>query len=579
MGADLATGPGESSTISSAMADRAGWRTQAVRSFAFARHIPTTKMARRVMLAGRRQIEQALGWEPASAPAKLAEDAPLPLFAPRTGLARHAEEGWSFTFIGRSETCPGDAIDWRLGGAGPANQLWRMNLHYFEWAEAIDDTAFRAVLTDWVAANPPLARGADQDGWNSYTLSLRVVVWLQQLAARRGRLDPVWVGEMAVQCARQLRYLETHLETDLGGNHLLKNIVALLWGSAALTGRDARRWRTLGLKLLRRELAQFLPDGMHFERSCSYHAQTLGDLLEIRHALRRDPFEGELDAVIGRAAQVLADLTHPDGGTALFGDSGLSMARGPRELLEAARAITGRSYAPRGSFDLPAAGYAGLRHKRDLLLVDAGALAPADLPAHIHGDMGSFEWSVAGQRVIVDQGVLTYVAGEARDQSRSASCHNTLAAPGADQGDFFGAFRLGARFRLVERSVETGTDMLGVTVAHGGFVGQNGGPHHRRRIEANRGSIRIIDVIDRPLPGAAISFLLAPEVEVVADQGGVRLVTSAATCRIATDGELTIEAALWWPDMGIERPTRRIRVALIGLACHTLLSVKSRNGA
>ena len=60
MGADLATGPGESSTISSAMADRAGWRTRAARSFAFARHIPPTKMARRVMLAGRRQIEQCL---------------------------------------------------------------------------------------------------------------------------------------------------------------------------------------------------------------------------------------------------------------------------------------------------------------------------------------------------------------------------------------------------------------------------------------------------------------------------------------------------------------------------------------
>lgn len=549
------------------------------RSLAFVRHIPPAKVARRVALYGRRRIERALNREATAAPATFAENAPLPLFPPRASSAVSDGLGWRFTFIGRTEACPGKAIDWRLGGDGAANQLWRMNLHYFEWAEAIDDKSFRRALTDWVATNPPLAPGSHHDAWNSYALSLRVVVWLQQLAARRGRLDPAWVGEMAGQCARQLRFLETHLETDLGGNHLLKNIVALLWGSAALAGRDSARWRALGLRLLRRELAQFLPDGMHFERSASYHAQALADLLDTRHALRGDPFEGELDTVIGRAAQVLADMTHPDGGSALFGDSGLSMARSARELLETASTIGGRKFAPRGVFDLPDAGYAGLRGGGDLLLVDAGPLEPAELPAHVHGDFGSFEWSIAGQRVIVDQGVFTYVAGEARDQSRSASNHNTLAAPGADQGDFFGAFRLGTRCRLVKRSVETGADSLVVEAAHNGFVGQRGGAWHRRRIEAHRDSIEIFDSLDRPLPGAAISFLLAPEVEVVPDERGVRLRTKTATCRIATDGEVTIEDALWWPDMGTERPTKRIRVALDGLACHTLLSVESRNGA
>lgn len=550
------------------------------RSLAFARHIPPAKVARRVVLKGRRRIERALGWEAAAAPATLADDAPLPLFSPREPGAVRDGDGWRFTFIGRCETCPGSAIDWRLGGAGPANQLWRMNLHYFEWAERIDDVTFRAALTDWVTANPPLARGADQDGWNSYALSLRVVVWLQQLAARRGRLDPVWVSEMASHSARQLCHLETHLETDLGGNHLLKNIVALLWGSAALAGRDSPRWRALGLRLLRRELAQFLPDGMHFERSASYHAQSLGDLLDIRHALRGDPFEGDLDTVIERAAQVLADLTHPDGGIALVGDSGLGMARVPRQILEAASMIMGRKTAPRAAFDLPVAGYAGLRHGQDLLVIDAGPLEPGELPAHVHGDLGSFEWSVAGRRVIVDQGVFTYVAGEARDQSRSARFHNTLAAPQADQGDFFGAFRVGARSRLVRRTVECAAESVIVELKHGGFVGRRGGARHRRRIEAHRDMIEIFDSIDRPLVGAAISFLLAPEVEAIVEDGAtVRLSTPAATCRIVTDGEIIIEAARWWPDIGTEHPTRRIRVALVGLDCRTSLSVVSRNGS
>ena len=181
------------------MADGAAWRTRAARSFAFARHIPPAKILRRVLLAGRGKVERAVRWAPVSASAKLAEVAPLPPLAQRANSARHESGNWFFTFIGRSETCPGEAIDWHLGGAGPKNQLWRMNLHYFEWVEGVDDSAFRQALIDWLAANPPFAPGARHDAWNSYALSLRVVVWLQQLAVRRGRLDPAWVGEMANQ--------------------------------------------------------------------------------------------------------------------------------------------------------------------------------------------------------------------------------------------------------------------------------------------------------------------------------------------------------------------------------------------
>ena len=86
--------------------------------------------------------------------------------------------------------------------------------------------------------------------------------------------------------AAQLIFLEANLETDIGGNHLIKNIKALIWASAFFQGPDAARWRKLGLDLLARELtAQILTDGVHYERSPSYHCQRLADLLECRHAL------------------------------------------------------------------------------------------------------------------------------------------------------------------------------------------------------------------------------------------------------------------------------------------------------
>ena len=545
------------------------------RALAFLRHIPPRQIARRFILILRRGTERHLKPALSGSPAKLRDDAPLPLFAPRQKSCERTSHGWSFTFLGRHLVCD-DPIDWRLGGPGDANQLWRMNLHYFEWAEGLADRDFTPAVDQWIAAYPPFAPGADQDGWNAYALSCRTVVWLQQLAHRRDGLDRAWSAWVTEQVARQLRYLTTHLETDIGGNHLVKNIVALLWGAAAIESIEAEQWRSTGLKLLRRELGQVLLDGMHFERSPSYHAQVLGDLLTIRQALGGDPLGGSLDSAIRRAMQALIDLTHADGGPALFGDAGLTMAHAPDELRKAAEALTGKSFTPRASFDLPEGGYAGLRHEGDLFIVDAGPLGPDCLPGHAHGDIGSFEWSVSSERMIVDQGVFTYVSGEQRQASRRAANHNTLAAPDADQGEFFSSFRLGRRSRLARRVVEMSNGALHVEVGHDGLVGRNGGARHLRCIDAHRDEIVIEDMLDRRCPGASISFLVAPHVVVSQPEGEIMLTGDRATCRIATTGEATIEAAVWWPDMGVEIPTSRIRITLSGKSCRSTLSVLAR---
>ena len=255
------------------------------------------------------------------------------------------------------------------------------------------------------------------------------------------------------------------------------------------------------------------------------------------------------------------------------------MARAPADCLAAAAALNGQQVTPRAAFDLSGSGYAGLRSGADLLLVDAGALCPDALPGHAHGDIGAIEWSVAGERMIVDQGVFEYVAGERRQLSRSAAAHNTLAAPGADQGIFFGAFRLGARARIARREVSFAKGEMRLLVAHDGFVGPGGGARHERSIEASGDRIIIEDRLDRPLAGATIGFLIAPDVAVTRRESGIDLVGRRATCRIETDGEATIEEAVWWPDMGVEQPTHRIRIAVADRQCRTILTVLTRKGS
>jgi uncharacterized heparinase superfamily protein len=451
------------------------------------------------------------------------------------------------------------AIDWRGPGLGSEFQLWRMNLHYMEYLEEVGDADFVALTGEWIEANPPYARGAWKDGWNSYALSLRVVVWMQQIAARGGRAS----GPVLRSLAAQLRFLERNIESDIGGNHLVKNIKALLWASAFFSGAESARWRAAGLKWLARALSeQVLSDGVHYERSPSYHCQVFADLLEIRHALgSKSP--AALDDVLRLMAAATADVTHPDGLVAQFNDAGLHMAYAPGECLDVFETMFGARPAPRRTINLAAAGYFGLRSDVGYFIADCGRVAPDDLPAHGHADILSFEWSVRGQRIVVDPGVFEYVAGRRRDDSRSATSHNTLCLDRADQAEFYGAFRCGERPNVKLRRFEATDEALAFEGGHDGFTHLPGSPRHVRRFEV---SARRVDIFDR-VEGHAdrlgeIGILFHPDVAVEPIPDGLRLFSRGAVIHVQATRPMEVRDAVWWPDMGVERATKR---AVIGI--------------
>lgn len=535
------------------------------RQLAFARHLAPTQVIRRLLLKLRRQVEARLRPSLDAGQCRLAALAPVALLQSRSPLAQRTADGWRFTFLGRTASC-GTTVDWQLPGHSAGSQLWRMNLHYFEHSEGLDDESFGLLVDQWIAANPAYGSGSTEDSWNAYALSIRVTVWLQQAARRRLTLDPQLLARLVGSAARQLIYLERHIESDIGGNHLIKNIKALLWGALAIDCPAAARWRRTGLRLLEREFAQILPDGLHFELSPSYHCQVLADLIEIRHALGIDPFGGRLDTAITAAAQAAADLAHPDGMVAQFGDSGLTMAYLPAALGEACRRLLGRPTAPRRAFVLPDGGYCGIRDQDAAVIVDCGALGSGRLPGHAHGDMFAFEWSVGGKRLVVDQGVFEYVAGKRRQASRSTSFHNSVAAPGADQGEFFGAFRLGRRCRPAAVRAVASEQSLLVEGGHSGFVGPSGGVRHHRRIEATPRRIAVVDRLDRRLAGASATLLLAPDARpVAAGAGKIEIHGYSSPIEITASTPIEIEPAEWWPDMGKTIPTTRLRLPLTDL--------------
>ena len=246
-----------------------------------------------------------------------------------------------------------------VAGSGPIPwndrrhaKLWLYHLNYFDFlnvgfALPAEEPMLKAALEialDWCAHN---TKGSEV-GWEPYALSVRIINWLKFLArygrslelpGRAGRIDT-----LLVSLGAQVATLERRLEKDLLGNHLLKNIKALLFAGALLETPRSARWWAKGEELLEQELnEQILPDGGHFERSPMYHAQILEDLAELRllcaatgKNLSCSPLLAEK---IRSMARFMKGILHPDGEIPLFNDSVLGGARPPAELL-AARGVT-----------------------------------------------------------------------------------------------------------------------------------------------------------------------------------------------------------------------------------------------
>jgi len=530
------------------------------------RHVPPRQILRRLTTRVCERLEpwrvtghrKALDW---------AKDRPLPPLPPRHDLARQENDrlwlrvswGWrEFSWPPPWQPAP-------PGRESDSSDFAR--LHYMEYLESLPEDVVPGLIEAWIAGNPRRHPGALRLSWRPYNLSIRVVSWLQEIARRQWDLSATRWGPIRDSLAEQLGLLERFLETDIRGNHIIRNIRALLWGGAMFRGATAERWRRLGSVLLEAELEeQILTDGVHYERSPSYHCQVLGDFLDCRVALGPGELRDRLDSSIEAMMRALLLLTHPDGQVALFNDGSLTTARRPAELERGFRHVLGAPSPPScGAFALPQAGYFGWRGEAELFILDCGPLGPDYLIGHGHCDMLSCEWSVAGQRILVDQGTYQYLPGRYRQLSRASASHNTLAIEGAEQSDIYGAFRCGRRARAELLAFESRNNGFRFHGRHDGFRILPGSPMHERVVErSGQGNYRITDRLTAD-PGrkASIGFLLHPdcEIERLAPER-LRIHHPPAVVEIHADAPIAVEEAAWYPDLYVRVPTRRLRVPL-----------------
>ena len=482
-------------------------------------------------------------------PLILRTDLPQPIFEPRNEHAVVDKGEYQLTFLNVTRTF-NVPFDWHP----PEALLWLHKLHYMEFLEGLPDKAFIEIIDDWIEQVLPYRPGYWRDDWNSYSLSLRCLVWMQQFSLRHQGLPEDFRERLLSSLYIQLSFLEENLEVDLGGNHLIKNIKTLMWAGRFFNTETAHRWYMIAEDFLEKELQeQILEGGMHYERSPAYHIQVFADLLECLVVIDAGEVKEKLLEVLQSMAQVLANFTHPDGYISLFNDGGLHMSYAPLECLQVWEKLSGKQVVPQRVFKDGSAGYFGYRSDSHYVLVDCGKVAPDFLTAHGHGDILAFEWTVENKRFIVDAGVYEYNPGAKRDHSRSTKAHNTVTLDGEDQCEFWGSFRMARRANVTLLSYQEhphGFDLLG---SHDGYRYMTGAPVHERAYSVNRNEIQVQDEIkggDGQIVEARL--LLHPECSVEIVKEDVIISRDDVVVKLETESVVHIHKSVWFPDFGSE---------------------------
>jgi len=461
-----------------------------------------------------------------------------------------------FRFLNDNGTL--DELGWDKPGI---EKLWRYNQHYFDDLNAIDaPTRFDwhlALIRTWIAQNPPKIGS----GWEPYPTSLRIANWIKWALAGN-ELPPAALHSLAIQA----RWLARRLERHLLGNHLFANAKALIIAGLWFDGGEADQWLKIGFCILAREVPeQILPDGGQFELSTMYHALALEDILDLINITRKysaalncnqQKQQADWEARLPDMQHWLHALCHTDGQIAFFNDSAFGIAPTLKEL---------DAYASRLGFQAPTmvnapniwladSGYGRLTRDEATLLVDMAQVGPDYLPGHAHADTLSFEFSLRGQRIIVNSGTSVYGTGPERLRQRGTAAHSTVTIAGEDSSEVWAGFRVARRAKILSAKMHLGENTLIAEGSHDGYRRLSGHPIHHRRWKLSYGSLIVEDRLTDNRHPAQARFHLHPDIaarQVTPDRGICLLPDGRELTWKVKGGEASLEPTTWHPEFGL----------------------------
>lgn len=305
--------------------------------------------------------------------------------------------------------------------------------------------------------------------------------WALQLVVYPDILDRKATTALEHSCGQQWRFLRENLEWEHLGNHLLENLIALMFMVTVFNGAADPELETLFLTQLRE---QILPHGTHEERSTLYQ-QTLRRRLGELHLVLAAALSPCADAVgdaVRRMTDALAAVAHPDGVCVQAGDAHQGVKTAHPSAGPGLREIDG-VYTLRSN------------DGRSLLVFDAAPITADHLGAHAHADLLNFELSLSGRRVVVNGGSAVYAAGSMRDRQRSALEHSGVRIDGMSCAEPWKSFRLARRGHPLHVNARVNGGRAAMQASQDSF--HSIGVRHRRTIVAamDLGMIQLRDTM------------------------------------------------------------------------------------
>lgn len=372
-----------------------------------------------------------------------------------------------------------------------ASRLWNYNLHYLEFliplAVRYVNTGKEAFFIKWKELAKSWLEQSSEDSLEPYPISMRIPNLLICMELLKEKLRGTELEEMLFASVyRQYRYLLLTQEKALLANHYFENLKAIVISALLFEETDIyHKYFHLFLKEIEE---QILPDGLHFERSLTYHRIILEDILRVHAALsstgHREDAEKLVSAILVMASAMMK-LEEGFERTPLFNDAGNNVSKNRGALfLAVTRHCTNSASAlspelmSDGSADIlqeayslvsekqdeqkvttvvgfEASGYYKLIHRDTVLLFDCGEIGPSYMGGHAHCDCLSFELSVNGKALFVNSGTGQY-QGELRPFFRSTAAHSTVMIDDREQSELWGEHRAARRIRKVRGKAANG---------------------------------------------------------------------------------------------------------------------------
>jgi len=442
-------------------------------------------------------------------------------------------------------------------------KLWLYNLHYMDDLNSTDNEQRIAMQKDhvlrWIAENPaPLG-----NGWEPYTLSLRLVnlvkwCWRNQIEDK----------EIIASIAQQADALSQKLEYHILANHLFANAKALVFVGCFFKGQLGERHLSLGLKILDEEIdEQFLEDGGHFELSPMYHSVMLWDMLELIELSNLHPtiveYRNPWSKVADSGLSWLQTMCHPDGQISFFNDATMGIAASPKKVFE---------YALKNGLDMPSSlsnvtqlvnsGFTCVSKKQLCLIFNHAEIGPSYQPGHAHADSLSFELSIDGHRVFVNSGTSCYGLSSQRNSERQTKAHNTVVVNDDNSSEIWGGFRVARRAKIYDVICKNNDKEVTISALHNGYSRLIKGLLHKREITASDNAVVINDSINVPDQNATAYYYLHPDIQVNRiSSKKIELITpSGIKIVVISSNMIDVKQAQWHPSFGLNSITNVLSV-------------------